>query len=89
MSDSSPPTIEEFYRQCAERKLMAVRCVRCKHIMVPTRQICPKCRSSRVEWVQLGTKGKLVTYTIVHGTLCGRDCGDGGGSETAEHHQNL
>src|SRR5438094_10457383 len=45
---------------------MAVRCVRCKHIMVPPRAICPKCRSSRVEWVQLSTQGKLVTYTIVH-----------------------
>ena len=66
MSDASPPTIEEFYRQCADRKLMAVRCVRCKHIMVPPRQICPNCRSSRVEWVQLGTRGKLVTYTVVH-----------------------
>jgi len=45
---------------------MAVRCVRCRHLMVPPRQICSKCRSSTVEWVQLGTKGKLVTYTIVH-----------------------
>jgi len=34
--------------------------------MVPPRAICPKCRSSRVEWVQLGTQGKLVTYTVVH-----------------------
>ena len=45
---------------------MAVRCVRCKHVMVPPRSICPNCRSIQVEWVQLSPRGKLVTYTVVH-----------------------
>jgi uncharacterized protein len=45
---------------------MAVRCVRCRHVMVPPRSICPNCRSTQVEWVQLSQHGKLVTYTIVH-----------------------
>jgi uncharacterized OB-fold protein len=66
MSEPPPPTIEQFYRFCTERKLMAVRCVRCRHVMVPPRTICSNCRSSRVEWVQLATRGKLVTYTVVH-----------------------
>ncbi len=66
MSEPPPPTIEQFYRFCTERKLMAVRCVRCRHVMVPPRTICPNCRSSRVEWVQLTPHGKLVTYTVVH-----------------------
>lgn len=66
MSAPRDPTIEEFYKYCAEKKLMAVRCVRCRHIMVPPRTICSNCRSSRVEWTQLGNKGKLTTYTVVH-----------------------
>src|SRR5207249_10301516 len=45
---------------------MTVRCVRCKHVMVPPRSICPNCRSIQVEWVQLSPRGKLVTYTGVH-----------------------
>src|SRR5437867_12032272 len=45
---------------------MAVRCVRCEHVMVPPRSICPNCRSIQVEWVQLSPRGKLVTYTVVH-----------------------
>ena len=66
MSEPPPPTIEQFYQFCTERKLMAVRCVRCRRVMVPPRIICPNCRSSRVEWVQLAPRGKLVTYTVVH-----------------------
>ncbi len=66
MSAPRDPTIEEFYKYCTERKLMGVRCVRCRHVMVPPRTICSNCRSSRVEWTQLGTKGKLTTYTVVH-----------------------
>ena len=66
MSALPDPTIEEFYKYVSRRKLMAVRCVRCQHVMVPPRQICSKCRSSTVEWMQLGHKGKLVTYTVVH-----------------------
>jgi uncharacterized OB-fold protein len=61
-----PPTIEEFYKFCTQRKLMAVRCMKCRHLMVPPRTICSQCHSSRVEWAQLGSKGKLVTYTIVY-----------------------
>jgi uncharacterized OB-fold protein len=34
--------------------------------MVPPRSICPECRSSKIEWFQLGNRGKLVTYTVVH-----------------------
>lgn len=66
MSALPDPTIEEFYKYVSQKKLMAVRCIRCQHVMVPPRQICTACRSSTVEWIQLGQKGKLVTYTIVH-----------------------
>src|SRR5881296_625541 len=66
MSELRDPTIEEFYKYCSERKLMAVRCLRCRQVMVPPRAICSNCRHSRVEWVELSQKGKLVTYTIVH-----------------------
>lgn len=66
MSELPDPTIEAFYKYCSERKLMAVRCVRCHHVMVPPRTICPNCHNTQVEWVELGPKGKLVTYTIVH-----------------------
>src|SRR5260370_36997167 len=45
---------------------MAVRCIRCRQVMVPPRAICSNCRHRRVEWVELSQRGKLVTYTVVH-----------------------
>src|SRR5713101_6564124 len=47
MSELRDPTIEEFYKYCSERKLMAVRCIRCRQVMVPPRAICSNCRNCR------------------------------------------
>src|SRR5712664_1500805 len=66
MSKIRDPTIEEFYRDCIERKLMAVSGTRCRQAVVHPRALCSNCRHSRVECVELSQKGKLVTYTIVH-----------------------
>lgn len=66
MSEPQDPTIDAFYNYVGQRKLMAVRCVRCKHVMIPPRNICTNCHNTQVEWVQLSPRGKLVTYTVVH-----------------------
>jgi uncharacterized OB-fold protein len=60
------PTVENFYRFCAERKLMGVKCKGCGALLWPPRGICPKCFSYQVEWTELKGKGKLLTYTIIH-----------------------
>ena len=66
MSLSPPPTIESFYKFCAERKLMGVRCGRCKKVTVPPRSTCPHCGKSDLAWTELPNKGRLVTYTVIH-----------------------
>jgi uncharacterized OB-fold protein len=60
------PTVENFYRYCAEKKLMGVKCKRCESVLWPPRGICPKCFSYDIEWVQFKGKGRLLTYTIIH-----------------------
>lgn len=60
------PVIENFYRYCGERKLMAVKCTSCKAIVWPPRGICPNCLHDKFEWQQLGGKGQLLTYTVIH-----------------------
>ena len=60
------PVIENFYRFCGERKLMAVRCSSCRAVIWPPRAICPKCFHDKFEWEQLQGKGKLLTYTVIH-----------------------
>lgn len=60
------PTVENFYKFCAEGKLMSVQCRRCRAIAFPPRTICPKCFADEFEWIQLKDRGKLLTYTIIH-----------------------
>jgi len=60
------PTIESFYKFCAERKLMGVKCNRCKKITVPPRSVCPRCGGYELMWTELPGRGKLVTYTVIH-----------------------
>jgi uncharacterized OB-fold protein len=66
MALAPPPTIESFYRFCAEKKLMGVRCAKCNKITVPPRIICSHCGSTDLSWAQLPNRGRLVTYTVIH-----------------------
>jgi hypothetical protein len=60
------PVIENFYRFCGQRKLMALRCSKCNAFVWPPRPICPKCFEDKFEWIQLEGRGKLLTYTVIH-----------------------
>ena len=66
MKSVTPPTIDQFYRFCAERKLMGVNCRRCKALLVPPRNLCPKCLGTDFEWRSLKGTGTLMTYTVIH-----------------------
>ncbi len=60
------PLVENFYKFCADRKLMGVKCRKCGALICPPRSICPKCFADAFDWVQLQGRGKLLTYTIIH-----------------------
>jgi uncharacterized OB-fold protein len=66
LATTPPPTIENFYRFCAERKLMGVTCAGCKKVIVPPRSRCPHCGNSDMKWTELPNRGRLVTYTMIH-----------------------
>jgi len=61
-----PFTIEQFYKFISEKKLMAAQCKECGSKFLPPRPICTNCYSRNLAWIQLKTRGKLVTYTIIH-----------------------
>lgn len=66
MDSGSPPTLESFYRFCAEKKLMAARCKSCGVTLVPPRALCPRCSSTDMQWTELKGTGRLLTYSVVH-----------------------
>lgn len=66
MTADDPFTIEQFYKFMNEGKLMAGRCKKCGKIHLPPRHLCDGCLSNEFEWTQIPTKGKLLTYTVIH-----------------------
>ncbi len=44
---------------------MASRCQQCATVQLPPRPICMKCNSNEMEWVELGGKGKIVSFTVI------------------------
>ena len=50
--------------------LRAYKCRRCGHVFRPRRIRCPKCREMELEEITL-TRGKLISYTVIHATRSG------------------
>ena len=59
-------TIEQFYKNIGQKRLMGGKCRKCGKIHLPPRPLCDKCLSTEFEWVELPRTGKLLTYTIIH-----------------------
>ncbi|MFC1968091.1 Zn-ribbon domain-containing OB-fold protein [Chloroflexota bacterium] len=47
-------------------KVMATKCRGCGHVYFPPRMDCADCSTGDTEWVEIGGKGKLTTYTTVN-----------------------
>jgi uncharacterized OB-fold protein len=63
---TEPFTIEQFYKFLAQGKLMAGKCQHCGKIHLPPRPLCDNCYHQQFTWVTVPSKGKLVTYTVIH-----------------------
>jgi uncharacterized OB-fold protein len=59
-------TIEQFYKNISQKRLMGGKCRKCGKIHLPPRPLCDKCLSTEFEWVELPRTGRLLTYTIIH-----------------------
>ena len=66
MSEAPQFTIEQFYKFMNEGKVMGAKCRNCGKIMLPPRPICTQCYSENLEWIEIGKRGRLLTYTIIH-----------------------
>jgi uncharacterized OB-fold protein len=63
---------EKFFRTIKdEAKIMGTHCPTCDHTYVPAAAFCERCLGKLDEWVDVGTIGEIVTYTILHVGLDG------------------
>lgn len=66
MAEKAPFTIEQFYKHVNQGKLLGGRCTNCGKVHLPPRPLCDNCYSKDFEWTEIPSRGKLVTYTIIH-----------------------
>jgi len=66
MSEKAPFTIEQFYKNITQGKLLAGKCIKCGKIHLPPRPLCDNCYSKDFEWTEVAPRGKLLTYTIIY-----------------------
>jgi uncharacterized OB-fold protein len=59
-------TIEQFYKNVSQKRLMGGKCRKCGKIHLPPRPLCDNCLSTDFEWIELPKTGRLLTYTIIH-----------------------
>ncbi len=56
----------DFVGYLEQGKVTATRCKQCDRAYFPPRVDCSNCLTSDVEWFEIGSKGKLLTYTKVN-----------------------
>jgi uncharacterized OB-fold protein len=66
VTEQAPFTIEQFYKNMLQGKLLGGKCKKCGKTHVPPRPLCDNCLSKEFEWVEIPQKGKLLTYTVIH-----------------------
>ena len=49
-----------------DNTILAAQCVKCKTITYPVRLICPECRSTNHEPINIPIEGKIFSYTIIN-----------------------
>jgi uncharacterized OB-fold protein len=66
MSEQTPFTIEQFYKNISQGKLLGAKCLKCGKVHLPPRPLCSHCFSTDFEWTEIPADGKLLTYTIIY-----------------------
>ncbi len=58
---------EKFFTEIKEHgKISGAKCKRCRTVYLPPRLYCEKCFDKLTEWVNLGTKGSVYTFTVAY-----------------------
>ena len=60
-----------FFRALLEKKILALRCPRCRRVLLPPRPFCERCFVPLEEWVEVGPQGTLEAFTICYARFTG------------------
>jgi len=58
---------EKFFNEIKENgRILGAKCKRCGNVFVPPRLYCEQCFEKTSEWVNMGTKGEVYTFTVAY-----------------------
>jgi uncharacterized OB-fold protein len=60
------PRTAAFWRACRAGRLEFTRCVPCRHLIHPSRPVCPKCRGRDLDTLAVSGRARLHSYTVNH-----------------------
>ena len=63
LEDAKHTRISRFFENLREKRLTTTKCAKCDKLLWPPRVICPECLSDELDWVDLGSDGKLYAFT--------------------------
>jgi len=58
--------LKPFFNGLIEGKILGTKCAKCGEIYFPPQVDCPKCKDSKVEWIELSREGTLLTFTQIN-----------------------
>jgi uncharacterized protein len=73
MTDVLPPLPQpgpdnrEFWEGCRRHELRIQRCAACARHRFTPKPSCPHCGSLEFEWITCSGKGRVYTWTVIHG----------------------
>jgi hypothetical protein len=63
---------ERFFREIKDSgRILGTRCNSCNRTYVPAAIFCERCLHEITDWIDMGTQGELVTFTVLHVNLDG------------------
>lgn len=63
LEDEKNTRISSFFKNLKQGRLTTTKCKKCGKLLWPPRIVCPCCLSNELEWVDLGSEGKLYAFT--------------------------
>jgi len=61
-----------FFDGLKEEKILGTKCNKCGKVFVPGTQFCPVCLNDMKEWVEVGQKGTITSWSLVCNTFHGQ-----------------
>jgi uncharacterized protein len=55
----------KFFNEIAEGRFVGIRCPTCNKVYVPPRRVCGECFVEMQEFVEVGPRGRIGTFTIL------------------------